>query len=315
MLRIGITALIPPEIVYGTGNVPTDLNNFVPQSSITPKDKLCAWTAIWRELILMGQIDIDRLVVVAGGDCNNAVVDGERLELSGIPSHYFAYPHDGSPQTLHNELLKLTEFLGGLTMPESLNTITGVKKKALVLDGKRVNGKIASDEGFKLQVSCSDMGGDPQAYARRLEASEEKDVEYDYRVALLGTPPIYPDFHKFLEEIGLHVVFDEMPYEFIRHKGTSLKTIATDYAGYTFARNISYRLEFLKKELKKRKVEGIIHIHQFACHHKLEDSIIRPALTMEGYPFIPIESDMPSRTPEQIKLRLEAFKERMDEYL
>ena len=112
----------------------------------------------------------------------------------------------------------------------------------------------------------------------------------------------------------MHVVYDEMPYEFIRHGGRSINAIAGSYSGYTFARNISHRIEFLKKELKKRGVDGIVHFHQYACHHKLEDPILREALTMHGYPYISIEADLPSNTPEQIKLRMEAFKERLGEY-
>ncbi|HDH27893.1 MAG TPA: 2-hydroxyacyl-CoA dehydratase [Euryarchaeota archaeon] len=70
-------------------------------------------------------------------------------------------------------------------------------------------------------------------------------------------------------------------------------------------------MKLLKSELKQRGVEGIIHFHQFACHHKLEDPILREALCAEGYPFITIEADLPSKTPQQTRLRIEAFKERL----
>jgi len=64
---IGITALIPPELIYACGHRPLDVNNVVPESSLSPRSKLCAWTALWRELILTGNRDIDSLGVVAGG--------------------------------------------------------------------------------------------------------------------------------------------------------------------------------------------------------------------------------------------------------
>ncbi len=104
-----------------------------------------------------------------------------------------------------------------------------------------------------------------------------------------------------------------MPYEFIRLRGTSIKGLAKMYSEYTFARNISHRVQLLKRELKKRDVDGVIHFHQFACHHKLEDPILRAALGRDGYSFITIEADLPSKTTEQTKLRLEAFKEMLKE--
>ena len=90
--RIGITALLPPELVYACGAVPVDLNNFVPVSTCHPASKLCAWTAIWRDMLVSGKMELDGIGIVAGGDCHNALVDGEKVAMSGIPAHYFFYP-------------------------------------------------------------------------------------------------------------------------------------------------------------------------------------------------------------------------------
>jgi hypothetical protein len=314
MPRIGITALVPPEIVYATGNVPLDINNFVPTSTVAPRDKLCAWTAIWRDLTLLGKIEMDKLVVVAGGDCNNAVVDGEKLELAGIDTHYFMYPFDGSAMALREELDKLVDFLGGSLNEGTIKMIGALKRKAMETDSLRVRGKVSSKVGFNIIVSGSDLAGNPELFKKKMEETMKSEISYDYRVALLGTPPIFSDFHEFLEQLGLHVVYDEMPYEFLRLEGSSLQEIAESYRDYTFARNISHRISFVKKELKKREVDGVIHFHQFACHHKLEDPILRNALNKEGYPYITIEADLPSKTPQQTALRLEAFKERLGEF-
>ncbi|MEK6977706.1 MAG: 2-hydroxyacyl-CoA dehydratase family protein [Candidatus Hydrothermarchaeota archaeon] len=311
---IGITALVPPEVLYASGKSPLDLNNLVPESRINPREKLCAWTAIWRELVIRGGLDLEGLVVVAGGDCHNAIVDGERVELSGIPTHYFLYPFDGSPQLLEAQLEDLVEFLGGIKDRRTFDTVRALKKRALALDRRRVRGEAAASDGFLLQVSTSDMLGGLEAYEERLAEMEAGDgaVEFKHRIALLGIPPIYPDLHAFLQSLGLHVVYDEMPYEFIRLTGSDLGEVARNYAGYTFAGKIQRRLGFIEKELKRRRVDAVIHFQQFACHHRLEDPIMRERLNRGlGYPYLGIEGDMPSKLPEQVKLRLEAFAERL----
>src|SRR4030066_225992 len=73
----GITALVPPELIFGAGWYPTDINNWIPGSDARPRSKLCAWTASWREAILNDELELDALVVVAGGDCHNALADGQ----------------------------------------------------------------------------------------------------------------------------------------------------------------------------------------------------------------------------------------------
>jgi len=52
--------------------------------------------------------EVDSLVVVAGGDCHNALVDGQKAAMSGIPTHFFFYPFDGDPQYLELQLHRLS---------------------------------------------------------------------------------------------------------------------------------------------------------------------------------------------------------------
>jgi hypothetical protein len=311
---IGITALVPPEVVYASGNEPSDLNNYVPTSKLTPVDKLCAWTAIWRDLVLSKKIEVDKLVVVAGGDCYNAIVDGEKIELSGIPTHYFMYPFDRSKELMKGQVNSLADFLGGIKDRTKFRVIKELKRLALKLDRRRIEGKIPAEDAFSIQVTGSDLQGDLEKYKASMEKIEEREVEFNHRVAILGIPPIYPDFHNLLQSLGLHVVYDEMPYEFIRLSGASIAEVSRNYVNYTFAGNIRDRIAFVEKELKTRGVDGIIHFQQFSCHHKLEDPILRKYFNRElGYPYMTIEADLPSTTPEQVRLRLEAFAERLVE--
>jgi benzoyl-CoA reductase/2-hydroxyglutaryl-CoA dehydratase subunit BcrC/BadD/HgdB len=307
--KIGITALVPPELIYACGGEVIDVNNVIPGSKKYPKNKLCAWTAIWKEMLIHKEIAVDSLIVVAGGDCHNALVDGQKAAMCGLPTHFFFYPFDGDSQYLESQLFKLSDFLGGMRYPEKFNEIRALKKFAQEIDKKRIKGKIKGTEAFRVLISSSDLLGNLNAFRRSISSVKESDIELNNKVALIGVPPIYYDFHEVTESLGMQIVFDELPYEFSRHSGRDIKELAHDYCNYTFARPLEFRLNFLRSELQKRKVDGIIHYTQFACHHMLEDEVIRKEL---DYPTLTVQGDMPGNTPQQIKLRLEAFREMLE---
>ena len=306
MPKIGITALVPPELIFACGAEPFDVNNVIPESKKHPRNKLCAWTAIWNEMLINKEIEIDSLVVVAGGDCHNALVDGQKVQRSGIPTHFFFYPFDGNPEYLESQLESMSGFLGGVRYPEKFSEIRKLKKLGKIIDEKRCDGKISPADAFRILISFSDLCGDLNKLHDAIASIKEQKIELESRVALIGVPPIYSDIHEVAENLGLQVVFDELPYEFIRHGGDNIHSIARDYCEYTFARPLDFRFGFLRKELDRRKVDGVIHYTQFACHHMLEDDILRNEL---DYPVLTIQGDMPGKTPEQVKLRLEAFGE------
>ena len=307
--KIGITALVPPELIYACGGEPFDVNNVIPESKKYPRNKLCAWTAIWQEMLSKREISIDSLIVVAGGDCHNALVDGQKVAMSGIPTHFFFYPFDGSSDYLESQLYKLSDFLGNIESPEKPGQIRELKKMGQQIDKERAAGKLSAGDAFRILISFSDLMGDLDKFREAISVIQEQKIEMNNRIALIGVPPIFPDFHEVAQSLDLQVVFDELPYEFIRHSGTDIPEIARDYCNYTFARPLDFRIEFLRKELEKRHVNGVIHYTQFACHHMLEDEVIRSRL---DYPILTIQGDLPGKTPEQIKLRLEAFREALE---
>lgn len=306
MSNVGITALVPPELIFACGKKPCDINNFVPDSTLQPNSKLCAWTAIWRDMILRNELPLDCLVVVAGGDCHNALVDGQKVALKGLRTFYLFYPFEDEPDYLKEQFVELSLFLGEIQNPKLFEKVSKVKKKGLDLDKKRTEGNVSARKAFEVMVSLSDLRGDISLFEDLLENVNEENIDYTSRVALIGVPPIYPDFHEVLSSFGLHVVYDELPYEFARLSGRNIDDLARNYCNYTFARNLKFRLDFLEKELEKRKIDGVIHYTQYACHHLLEDDILRDRL---DYPFLTIQGDLPGRTPKQVKLRLEAFSE------
>lgn len=312
METVGITALVPPEIIYSCGKRALDINNAVPFTKYHPRSKLCAWTAIWRDLLVQRKTKVDSLVVVAGGDCHNALVDGQKAALSGIDTFYFFYPFEEDTDFLETQLLKLNDFLGETRNPGAAAQIRRVKEMGMRLEKKRIEGKIEASELFPLLVSFSDLGGNVKAFETKLKrfvesrASVKKSRISGNRVALIGVPPIYPDFHRCAERFGLHIVYDELPYEFLRLGGETVREIAESYCSYTFARELKFRIECVQKELETRKVDGLIHYTQYACHHVLEDEVLRKEL---DYPMLTVQGDVPRNTPEQVKLRFEAFAE------
>ncbi|HID71429.1 MAG TPA: 2-hydroxyacyl-CoA dehydratase [Thermoplasmata archaeon] len=308
--KVGITALVPPEIIYGCGWSVEDLNNKIPFTQRRPKTKLCAWAALWREMVLSSEFDINKLVVVAGGDCLNTVVEGQKIEMAGFKTHYFFYPFHKEKGFFSNELQKLIEFLGGLKDITMFERIHRIKEYGLLLDRLRVERQLPA-ETFRYLISFSDLRGDPIQFEKELlsflkKIEKMESEEGKIRLALVGVPPINHDFHEACKELGFQVVFDELPYEFLRARGKTHEEIVNSYINYSFARPFRHRLKVIKNELKKREVDCVVHYTQYACHHILEDEILRETL---DYPILTVQGDLPGRVSEQTKLRLEAFAE------
>jgi hypothetical protein len=300
--------MVPPELIYGCGQVPVDLNNFVPTSEVPPRGKLCAWTATWRDALIRGDIAVDRLVVVAGGDCHNALVDGQRVAMAGIPTHYMFYPFDGNEDEMSDHMASLEAFLGGITDQAALNRIADIKDVCMELDNARCRGDILGSRVFRHLIALCDLWGDVDRFEESAKmALKDRPAEVpDLRIGLVGVPPIYPDFHEVCESFGMQVVHDELPWEFTRLGGRSRGARTRNYAGYTFARDLEYRFEALGRELRRRRVDGIIHYTQYACHHVLEDDMLREGFDL---PMLTVQGDLPRKCPEQERLRLEAFAE------
>jgi benzoyl-CoA reductase/2-hydroxyglutaryl-CoA dehydratase subunit BcrC/BadD/HgdB len=176
------------------------------------------------------------------------------------------------------------------------------------LEIARCRGEVLGSRVFHHLISLCDLWGDMDRFEGSARmALEDRTTEVpDLRIALVGVPPIYPDFHQVCEDFGMQVVHDELPWEFVRMGGRSLPSMARNYAGYTFARDLVYRFDALERELRRRRVDGIVHYTQYACHHVLEDDMLRERFDL---PMLTVQGDLPRRCPEQERLRLEAFAE------
>jgi hypothetical protein len=234
-------------------------------------------------------------------------VDGQRVAMSGIPAHYFFYPFDGAVDEMRDRLADLEAFLGGVSDHSAANRVMDIKDLCGELDAARERGMVLGSRAFRHLISLCDLWGDPSAFEASVRKALAEPAETPgIRIALVGVPPIYPDFHEVCEGFGMQVVFDELPWEFVRLGGRSLGSMAKSYSTYTFARELEHRLDLLQHEVEKRHVDGVVHYTQYACHHVLEDELLRQRLDL---PLLTVQGDLPRACPEQERLRLEAFSE------
>jgi len=305
---LGITALVPPELVYACGWRPLDLNNLVPALDRAPARRLCAWTASWRDLLLHGKACVDALAVVAGGDCHNALVDGQ-MSARNIRTHYIFYPFDGEKSYMQKQLHRLEGFLGGVRYEDAWDAVSMLKSRLRDVEELMFAGDVDAGAAFELLVSGADMASDVDEFKKNISRKLPRPLTDGPRVALLGVPPIQRDFHLAAAESGLRVVFEELPHEFIRLGGDSIEELSESYAGYTFARPLSFRIEYLRKILGRLNLDGAVHYTQYACHHVLEDDALREGLDI---PFLTVQGDSPGPTSAGVRLRMEAFAEMLE---
>ena len=88
------------------------------------------------------------------------------------------------------------------------------------------------------------------------------------RLGLLGVPPIMSDLHQRLDEIGGQIVFNEVPRQFamLPDGGSPPKSLVEQYRNYTYPYNVFFRLEDLKREIKRRELKGLVHYTQSFCY-------------------------------------------------
>jgi len=165
---------------------------------------------------------------------------------------------------------------------------------------------ITGHENHLWLVRASDMLGNYNEYNVMAEefmgdARKRKRVE-GINIGYIGVPPILLDLYDFCEDHGAHVVYNETQRQFALPHAS--KDIAKRYLNYTYPYGIFYRIEDIKREIKRRNIKGLIHYVQAFCHRVMEDVILRD---MIGVPLITIEGDLPKRLDARTKLRLEAF--------
>jgi benzoyl-CoA reductase/2-hydroxyglutaryl-CoA dehydratase subunit BcrC/BadD/HgdB len=321
MKKIGITTTVPLEVLLAGGWQPLDLNNILvsdpdPTRYITIAERdgfplnCCTWIkGIYGVCLDKG---IDNVLCVTTGDCSNTVMLMETFKLKGLNATAFAYPGRPDPRLMRSILAALAETFG-TTLPAAekiRRELQSVRDLALRLDELTWKENRASGgENHLWLVSASDFNGDHQQYRRDLqgllETCEKRQPysESEIRLAYIGVPAVYArELYPFIEKQGARVVFNEIQRQFaMPEPGRSL---AEQYANYTYPYSINERLVDIKTEIEKRRIDGVIHYVQAFCHRGIGDIIFRDAIDL---PVLTLEGNADFFLNAHVRTRIEAF--------
>jgi len=328
------TTTIPVEVVLAAGYRPLDLNNIFVSSGnaldLVENAELsgfagssCSWIKGLYSVLKNPELNkgIDVFIAVTEGDCSNARVLEEIIALeTDIRTHIFNFPYSRKIEKMEQEIAQFAEFLG-TTVDESekiREKLLPVRRKLKVLDeySYLYPGAVTGEENHLFLVSSSDFCGDCEKFEHDLD-NFLKEVEYRRKyiepgrkkIGFLGVPPIVP-IHDFVERHKATIVYNEIQREFAMLNGSA--SLAEQYIDYTYPYSAEYRFNKAVAEIKKRKLDGLIHYVQSFCHRQLEDIILRSALRKNDIhiPVITMEFDKPvNKIDSRVATRIEAFLE------
>lgn len=333
--RALFTTTVPVEVILAAEYTPVDLNNvFVSGtecSRLVEKAECCGFpgsSCAWIKGLysVVSELDFDKendvFIAVTQGDCSNAKVLEEIVSLdTGIKTFIFNYPVDRSIEAMRSEIARFAAFMG-TSVERSENKgadLSGLRKKLRKLDELSYiyPGLVTGLENHIWLVSSSDFNGDPAVFEKELDRFliniEDKKGSFSgygrKKIGYLGVPPIIP-VHQFFEERNATIVFNEIQREFSMPDDEP--GLAERYTQYTYPYSSVFRFTKAIKEIKTRKLDGIVHYVQSFCHRQLEDIILRKMLASAcpELPILTIEADKPlSKIDHRLATRIEAFLE------
>jgi benzoyl-CoA reductase/2-hydroxyglutaryl-CoA dehydratase subunit BcrC/BadD/HgdB len=321
MKRIGITTTVPVEILIAAGYRPVDLNNVLvndpdPTRLITIAERAgfplncCSWIKGIYGVAL--DQHIQDVICVTSGDCSNTIMLREVLRLKGFNAIAFAYPERPDKERMDYALEKLAAQLGTtLKAAEKVRReLQPVRDLAMKLDEMtwREN-KVGGGENHLWLVSASDFNEDAGKYREDLEKliadcqGRKPYPENETRLAYIGVPAVYAkELYPFIEKQGARVVFNEVQRQFaMPEQGESL---AEQYTNYTYPYSIQERIRDIKTEIKRRRIDGVIHYVQAFCHRGIGDIVFREAIEV---PMLTLEGNADFFLNTHVKTRIEAF--------
>lgn len=321
MKKIGLTTTVPVEVLIAAGYTPVDLNNifiisdnYMKYIDMAEKDgfpkSLCAWIkGIYGACI---DNNITEIVGVIEGDCSNTKALIEVLELKGIKVYPFSFPHSHKLYDVEREIRKFMDiFKVSLDEVEKVrHRLSSVRALAKQIDKLTyMENKANGFENHLYQVSLSDFNGDPTIFEKDLEKniieiSTRRPNTKSLRLGYIGVPPMTADIYKFVEDFNAHFVYNEVQREFAFPRADKATNIFEQYFDYTYPYNTKFRIEELKRQIKERKLDGIIHYTQAFCYRAVEDIVLKENLDI---PILNIEGDKLNSLDARTKLRLEAF--------
>lgn len=321
MKTIGITTTVPAEVLLAAGYKPADLNNIfisdphpdrlvnIAERSGFPQN-CCTWIkGIYGVCV---DRNIDTVLCVTTGDCSNTIMLMEVLKLRGFKVIPFAYPSSPDANLMQLSLKALAEALG-----TTLEAAEKVKEELALcrrltnqLDELTWKDNLASGwQNHLWLVSSSDFNGDYHQYGQELNQflfgchQRQPYPEDMLRLGYIGVPPIFAqDLYRYVEQQGAGIVFNEVQRQFaMPQPGNSL---AEQYTNYTYPYSIFDRLNDIIPELRRRRVDGVIHYVQAFCHRAIGDIIFRQAIDL---PILTLEGNADYMLTPHLRTKIEAF--------
>jgi len=319
MKKVGFTTSIPLEILIAAKIIPVDLNNIFithpakkellerAENDGFPRNT-CSWIKGIYGVVL--QSNVSEVIAVTQGDCSNAQALMETLQFQAIKVIPFFYPYDRDPKLLSLSLKKLmkhylvTEALCLKTKAD----LDKIRRKVHFLDEItwKVN-TVSGEENHYFQVCTSDMNQDLGKFEKEIDIflnsiKKREPFREEIRLGCLGVPPVFSDLYSFIETMSARVVFNEMQRQFSMPYPAT--TLLDQYLKYTYPYDIFTRIADITTEVKKRKIDGLIHYVQSFCFRQIEDAILKKSIDL---PIVTIEGDQPSALDSRNKMKIEVF--------
>ena len=321
MKRIGITTTVPIEVLLAAGFMPVDLNNvFItdpdPERLVRKAERggfplnTCAWIKGIYSVCL--EQKLDSVICVTTGDCSNTTMLMEVLKLRGISTIPFAFPDTPDVDRMQMALESLANRLGTDMIEAEKVRKTLEPCRETLRETDRLTWQENRASGFDNHywlVSSSDFNQDMDKFCADLNRSA---CEYsarppfppeELRLAFIGVPPVFAkELYPYLEQIGARVVYNEIQRQFAMVN--PVKSLAEQYSLYTYPYPLEGRIDDIKNETARRRIDGIIHYVQAFCHRGIGDIVLRSNLSL---PILTIEGNTDFKLTQHVKTRLEAF--------
>ncbi len=319
MRKIGITTTIPVEVIYASDCIPVDLNNIFitssnPENMILEAERdgfprtTCSWikgiyTACLKE-------NIKEVVAVMEGDCSNTHALSEIFISKSVKIIPFSFPFNKDYDTLKKNIESLIKYFktSWEKVYQLKEKLDNIRRKLQIIDELTyIDCKVTGFENHFFLVNASDFKGDYNKFDKEVDlfikkAKKRKSIKKKIRLGLIGVPPIITNLYSEVEKLDVHIVFNEVQRQFAMLNFCN--DIVEQYLNYTYPYSVFERVKDINKEIKKRKIDGIIHYVQSFCFRSIEDTIFKKELHV---PVITIEGDRPQKLDERTKIRLESF--------
>lgn len=321
MVKVGITATVPVEIIFAAGFRPVDLNNLFitsekPEELVRQAEStgfshsVCSWIkGIYSTVLNRG---ISKVIAVTGGDCSNTIALSELLAGKGVEVVLFEYPTERRRENLLAEMEKLRLSLGAewVEIEKVKARLDRIRAKLQRLDALTFrDNKVTGRENHLFMVSSSDFRGDPDRYEKDLDqflakAQKRNPENSGVRLGYLGVPPIYSNFYEVVESLGAGIVFNEVQRQFSMPAYEN--ELVDQYLEYTYPYDFKGRLVDIERAIDERRLDGLIHYAQTFCYRQIYDIMLREDVTV---PILTVEGDRPGETDSRTLLRIETFVE------